>query len=175
MTKLQELAGQLADLYKVRKNLQVNIDHTSAEIEARKLDLTPAEGWPGKNEEQRSIAREKAFAGDRDLCAMNLALSGLRDDLAGFEADIEGLQVVASAERWAVREKLADALLARGVEASDDQDPEAPEFSDVEDDASGYVDFSEFKPATPNLTPTYSMLLPETPEAEDVPWHQHQG
>ncbi len=183
MTKLQELAQQLAGLYRARKSLQVDADHVSAAIEARQLMLTPAEGWPGKNDSQRDTARDKALAADPELADMRQELSALRDKLAGSEGEIEALQAVASAERWAVRERLADALAARQVERSDDPSGEMPAFSDAEDDEAVLaaemaaeeiddgkpVDFSEFKPATPSLTPTYKMLAPET---EELPWHQ---
>jgi hypothetical protein len=60
---------------------------------------------------------------------MRAAISALRDELAEIECTVDGLQELASAERWLIREQLAAALGARlKGEHVEDAAPSAPEF-----------------------------------------------
>lgn len=132
MPNLAELAGQLSDLYKARKNLQIELAHLDADTEARKVFITPAAGWladlPKSNEGQREIARLKAFAADEILKACEQKARQLHDQLSEVEMQIECLQEMASAERWRIREKLADALTSKAQGERVETSPKEHDF-----------------------------------------------
>lgn len=134
MSRISDYAQTLAALYRQRKDRQVALSHLEADAEARKKYLVPAGGWlsdqPKATVDQRKQACETACFNDEVLKAIALKTGELRDALADVEAEILALEELASAERWAIREKIAQALLARfgGERLAEDAAPSAPEF-----------------------------------------------
>lgn len=133
MTTLQEYAKTLSDWFKIRTQKQIALGHSEQDLEARKLALTPKDGWLSdkakSNEEQRRAEAERTFSAD-DVCQKIMKfIVDSRDELADLEAQIEALQEQASAERWRIRELLATALGAKlQGERVEDAAPGAPEF-----------------------------------------------
>lgn len=127
MVNLCEYADRLAALYVRRKDLGIGLSHNEQDIEARQLVMTPAEGWPGKNEEARATARGKAYAEDETLQKMRAMLSKLRDELAMVDGEIEAQEVQFKAARWQIRQDTNDVLRARRIqpepEESENDDP----------------------------------------------------
>jgi hypothetical protein len=133
MTALTEYAAQLKTLFIERKSEQITLSHAEQDLEARKLALTPKDGWLSdkskSNEEQRRAEAERTFASDEKCKNLVQIISARRDALAELEAQIEALQEQASAERWRIREVLAQALAVRTQgERVEDAAPGAPEF-----------------------------------------------
>jgi hypothetical protein len=116
MLSFGEQAERLVALYTERALINKQIyDHEQA-IEARKSSLTPAEGWPGKNEEARKAARDAAFAADDALALHQRQAAELRGRLIILQADVEGVEAERRADEWRLRERLVEALLQRGVQ-----------------------------------------------------------
>ena len=54
----------IAKTYNEAELLKVNVVNLEDRIKSAALMAAPAEGWPGKNEEQRAIAREQSLSSD---------------------------------------------------------------------------------------------------------------
>ena len=115
MSKLFEIADRLGDLYKAQRGIQIELAHQEQDLAARVLTLTPADGWPGKNEGERKTAKEIAVANDEICQRINQRISELRDDLADSEGEADALREQRDALRWAATAKLADALEAKYI------------------------------------------------------------
>lgn len=88
------------------------------DAERRRLELTPPEGWPGKNDAERKAAAGKVYAADA-------ALSGFEDDAArGHAAGVRAASGLAALEdlrrasEWNIREALVNALSRREIAPS---------------------------------------------------------
>lgn len=64
MNKLNEIGLTLGEAYIEQKDVEIRLSHQRQDLDARKLYLTPSDGWPGKNESERKVAAEKTFAAD---------------------------------------------------------------------------------------------------------------
>lgn len=100
---MRKLADELAALYHDKAEASIELAHFEQDRENRLLALTPAEGWPGKNEEQRKTARELTVAADSFLQTIGKTQMEVSDKLARIDGEISGLQVQFQAERWEVR------------------------------------------------------------------------
>jgi hypothetical protein len=174
MTYLQELAENLKGIYGARFDLQKRLAHLEADLEARKLALVPTGGWLSEKEkatvDQRKAAAEVAYSKD-DVC---LNISGLisqtRDLLSEQQALIDGLQELASAERWRIRELLAYAMRGMDVpeEKTTQDDPTTPAMDNhadelvqsIADTTVGAVD----DPVSPDLP------KPNISDGSDIPF-----
>jgi hypothetical protein len=129
MTTITEQASILADLHRNRAQLQIELGQQESLQAECQLKITPAEGWPGKNEEQRKTARELAYASDEVLRSISSKISEIRDTLTDCEAEVSAHQELASAARWEIRARLAEALLKRtNGDKHEDAALSAPEF-----------------------------------------------
>jgi hypothetical protein len=126
-TRLIEIAATLGTLIRARRDHQIELSHQQSDYAARVLALAPADGWPGKNEEMRSLARQRAEADDPALKALRDMQSETADELSAIESDIESLSVERRAIEWLIRDRMASALGGR------DDDPSA----DAERDDTG--------------------------------------
>jgi hypothetical protein len=113
MTSLFDIADSLSKLYYEKTAGQVRTWQMEQDAEALKLEITPAEGWPGKNEAERSIARDKAWAANENLQNLVDDLLQLKSELALIQTDIEAQEAQRRALEWNIRERLADALSGR--------------------------------------------------------------
>lgn len=110
MNRLFEISNHLADLYQERAQCGLRTWQIENDLAARKVFLTPAEGWPGKNAEQREIEAARVFAQDQACQEMNEALNDLKQDAADIAGQIEALEAERRAAEWSIRERLANAL-----------------------------------------------------------------
>ncbi len=120
MSTLNEFSERLAVLYVQRRQKQIELSHLEQDLAGRQLVMTPAEGWPGKNEEQWGTARDKTFAGDETCQKIRAAMSKLRDDLALLEGEVEAQEVVFKAARWQIRADTNRLLARRGMDKETD-------------------------------------------------------
>ena len=120
MDNLTAIAKQLASLYIERAALNLSEWQIARDIQARELTLTPADGWPGKNEAARETAMKQAFASDETLQKLNIVLAQVKEDQATNEGDREALEAERRAAEWQIRQRLCDALQARNVQSTGD-------------------------------------------------------
>ncbi len=119
-TTLITLATVLAQLYRERAALNLTEWQITKDIQARELALTPADGWPGKNEAARETAMRQAFAADETLSNLNSDLFYLKRDQAVNEGEREAREAERRAYEWQIRQRLCDALQARGIVSTGD-------------------------------------------------------
>lgn len=120
MDNLTAIAKQLATLYVERAALTLTEWQITKDIQARELSLTPADGWPGKNEAARETAMRQAFAADAALQQLNDDLSHVKEDQSTNEGQREALEAERRAAEWQIRQRLCDALQARNVQSTGD-------------------------------------------------------
>lgn len=121
-TRMIEIAAQLAALYKTRAELSLREWQYEKDAEGRKLYLTPLEGWPGKNAEDRKTSAERVFAVDEVLGKIAAAANLVHAELAQCEALIAGLEAERRALEYTVKIALVETLQARHYEYAPDQD-----------------------------------------------------
>lgn len=105
---LEQIAKELGVLYRGKAEIEHNLDEQDREYAARLLALTPAEGWPGKNEQERKTAYARAEAGDEILGRMRAQLKADRERRAQASGNIAALEAERRAEEWAVLKRLAE-------------------------------------------------------------------
>src|SRR5690348_6090532 len=123
MSNFQFHAQNLTTLYLARTEYQIRIRHLEEDTEARRVHVVPEEGWPGKNDEARKAARDKAFAADPTLTSIASDIRRLRDQLARVEAAIASNEVRFKADRWDTRQQLVEALRRQGTTSEEHADP----------------------------------------------------
>lgn len=137
-SQFDAIADSLARLYHYLRDTQIELAHQETDYTAAVLAKAPEEGWPGKNEEQRKAARDRALADDETCKLITARISQLRDDLADCEADLEALRERRDALRRGIRERLTGALEMRygvQVEFREPADGAFDGETDVEADA----------------------------------------
>jgi len=120
--RMLDLAAQLAALYKTRAELTLREWQYGKDAEGRKLYLAPAEGWPGKNAEERKTAMERYFAADEVLGKIEAQADQVHVELVQCEALIAGLEAERRALEYTVKAGLVEALMRTPIDR-DDTDP----------------------------------------------------
>ena len=120
MDNMTAIAKQLAHMYIERSALNLSEWQITRDIQARELALTPADGWPGKNEAARETAMRQAYAADDILIGLNDDLRHLKACQSKNEGDREAIEAERRAAEWQIRQCLCDALQARNVQSTGD-------------------------------------------------------
>jgi hypothetical protein len=131
MNRLFEIASALGQLYQTRAQTNLLKWQAEQDIHARQLELTPADGWPGKNAEQRDVARDQTFAEDAQLQEAVKKANDAHRALIELEARIQALEAERRAAEWSVRADLVDALRAARVQSNHRGDSVAAAFDDT--------------------------------------------
>lgn len=133
-----DVADQLGDYYKTRRNIQVQLSHCEEDHELRGIAITPKGGWlsdqPKSNAEQREAERDRVFAADETLQKIAAQQRDLRDQLSDISAEIEALEEIRDAMKWTVRQALAESMADRAITFN--------EHSVVEDAAESHLEES---------------------------------
>jgi hypothetical protein len=117
-TRIVEIAVELAKKYQERAQVAVKEWQIHQDAEARKLFLIPPEGWPGKNQEQRDAARDKAFAEDEAISSIMDAQSAIRQETILLDGEIQALEAERRSLEWAIRARLVAALEQKNIQAN---------------------------------------------------------
>ena len=120
---LIQIADDLAARYETRAKTSLIQWQANRDIERIKLSLTPPDGWPGKNEEQRRTAAEKAYAEDDTLQAALIQYNTAYKALIELDAEIAGLEARRKALEWTIRAQLVEALRRDGITVKPLEDP----------------------------------------------------
>jgi hypothetical protein len=143
--RLLHIATELSGHYLARRSAQIDLGNQVKDYTARLLAITPAEGWPGKNDDARKLAARQAEASDETLRAIGKRQREIENDLSNIEVAIEQLGAERRAIEWVIRDRMAAAL---GSGRGD------PVDSGIADDTDGLADLgadrelSEQFPAT---------------------------
>lgn len=85
------------------------------DLAARQLEITPSEGWEGKNENDRKVNKEKTFEADPKIARIMAVIEKKRKEVAELTGKLEELEAKRRGMEWEVRGKMADALVICGV------------------------------------------------------------
>jgi hypothetical protein len=115
---------------------------------ARRLELTPADGWQGKNAEQRDTARDQAFAADEQLQLIIANAEDAHVRAALTDGEIQALEAKRRSLEWAIRAQLIEALSRNGVQANHNPGQNSTGTNDTafDDVADHQVDTAAFAP-----------------------------
>jgi hypothetical protein len=108
-----ELRIQLATVRDQLRHAKDILVLTQAEAEQRAIDL--AGGQIGKNEAERTRALTLALARDSQYRGALTAVRCHEAEIDRLEALLEGAKDARRVDEWAIRARLADALLTAGV------------------------------------------------------------
>lgn len=125
--RLQTIATQIGELTKVRATINIRLSHLEVDLNARKLALTPLEGWEGKNAEQRTLAEQRTIFADVPYAAMFKEQLEKKAELLQLDADVEALVSERRALEWQIR---AIRLEIRRLEFGLLDQREQPDFDD---------------------------------------------
>mgnify|MGYP001573535371 CR=1 FL=1 len=117
---------KLQGLYLKRAKLNVQSRTLYLDIDKRESFLTPDDGFPGKNEDARDRAEEKAFAADEILSLLVRKQEGISQEETMVDAQIQVLEAERRDSEWSIRQRLVNAL-GREEEYQD----EDPTFQDI--------------------------------------------
>lgn len=125
-----EIAIELKKLYSEQAQVDLRKWRLETDLDARAVYLTPAEGWPGKNEEQRNTAKERVLSEDTATQDMRKETAQCQEKRFTLSAQIQGLEAERRALEFSVREQLVTVLSFQGVAR---YDPEARTDSAFDD------------------------------------------
>jgi len=129
--RLLEIAIELMAIYHHRHDYDIRLVHRRADAEARVLALTPPDGWPGKNAEQRDLEKSRALAADETLKAMQVLIAEDEESIASTNTQITMLELERRAIEWGIRAEMVRALSGNRNDAA--QPVEENGFDDAAD------------------------------------------
>jgi hypothetical protein len=138
--KLHAIAKEIGDLYTQRTGYSLLEWQAEQDIERRKVELAPADGWPGKNEEQRKLAAEKTFQADETYQKAWADARAARNALTQLEGKIAALEAERRALEWEIRAQLVIALTNSHVQRSGGEVSDTA-FGDVMDSQADQILF----------------------------------
>lgn len=78
----------LADLFRMKADLEIRVGHHTADLDAAALALAPTDGWPGKNAEAREHARAFALSAAPHTKAIQIMIDDESNRLTRVKAEI---------------------------------------------------------------------------------------
>lgn len=168
MSTTIDLGKDLATCYTERAERQLDIERIEREIYKREIALTPAEGWPGKNAEQREIEKARALAADEIYNGLEQARIAQVTAQTLLTGTIEGLEAERRGFEWQIRANLVMVLAGAAIERSGSvQEQSETAFDDAAQDV--VDDEILYQAVKENMTPV------EVPGAmpDDVGFEDH--
>lgn len=159
-SRMMEIAAKLGELYQARAGASLTEWQAAQDMERRVIEITPPEGWPGKNEEQRRAAKEAALLADDQYQQAWADHRTAHSATITIQADIDALEAERRALEWQVRAALVEALRDGGVQSNHRGDPAGnTAFDDAADDRIWRQEFAKAAPAA-----SYQMLAVDDDE-----------
>lgn len=107
------VAKEIGTVQELLANCRVSSSQMQSDLEARKLFITPPEGWEGKNEGERKITAELTFSKDKTISTIRDNLTGMLVSLANTEANLAKLEAERRGYEWVITNQLVNALHER--------------------------------------------------------------
>lgn len=133
--KITEISSQLATAYTERAELQVALGELKNQLFRREVELTPAEGWPGKNAEMRDLEKARSLASDDAWTTIANNVTQANLDMVQLSGVIEALEAQRRGAEWSIRENLV-AVLAYNLRGQQTPATEAESLEQAFDDVS---------------------------------------
>lgn len=110
----------LADLFRLKADYKIRVGHQTGDMDAAVLALTPAEGWPGKNAEQRADARALAISQSETVRNIQRLLDESAEFLTRVDAEINAREAELTEQKRAM-ERLEWDIRAREIQLRRDE------------------------------------------------------
>lgn len=104
------IAKQLGELYSRLSTKKSDLKSITRQIEERELEITPPDGWPGKNAEAREIEQKRTFKSDVPMQGFLKAQFEAEVKVSELEAQIAGLEAERRAIEHIIYARNGDAL-----------------------------------------------------------------
>lgn len=104
------LAKSIGETQTAYSKVRLSASIHQADLEARKLFLTPIGGWDGKNEGERKTSAESTFAGDKVCQALRETLTGEATEMSKLEGSLGDLEAQRRGLEWVITYRLVNAL-----------------------------------------------------------------
>lgn len=156
MTRLLEIATQLAQHRTARRAVEIRLSHLQSDYAARLLAIRPAGGWQGKNEVERKDAGERAESNDETLRAIRAQQAEEQEQIDALETLAENLSDERRAIEAQIRQNTADAISAFAGAM-------AQRYADKADDDGDYHIVNAVSPAAIETAQTYTALDDDFP------------
>lgn len=121
------------EAYKSRAVLRIRISCLEQKLQIVEIDLTPPDGWPGKNAEQRQVERVITLNKFADYYLCKIELQAVRDSMEMLDAQIAGMEANRRDLEWSIRARLVDALSWNHITSDGGAAIETSAFEDVQD------------------------------------------
>lgn len=103
MNRLFQINRELDDLRKEAISTAIQKKQAETRYQERILEITPPEGWEGKNDTQRKHSEAIAVTNDETLAEIRLTILHFEEDLQYNESDQQKLHDERRAIEWTVR------------------------------------------------------------------------
>ena len=130
-TRLIEISGALGILYIENRSVEITLAHHREDLAGRKLALAPADGWPGKNEGERKLTAEAAYATDEVCLALAKMIREDELQLSIVQAQTQALEAERRGLEWEIRARLVDVMSRNHVQANSSGPVEETAFDDA--------------------------------------------
>ena len=107
---LLTLAMTIGETQTAYSKVRLSASIHQADLEARKLFLTPLGGWEGKNEGERKVSAETTFAGDKVCQGIREILTGEATEMSKLEATMANAEAQRRGIEWVITYRLVNAL-----------------------------------------------------------------
>ena len=130
-TRFLEIGNDLGLLYIESRNAEISLANHREDLAGRKLALAPADGWPGKNEGERKLASEAAYAADETCLALVRTIREDEMQASVVQAQIQALEAERRGLEWEIRARLVEAMSHSRVQANSNGPADETVFDDV--------------------------------------------
>lgn len=97
------------------EQLRIKIGHMKEDFERRVEQLTPIEGWEGKNAEAREASKAAKVNGDDQCQALRTDIRNGEIRLAVLAADQTAFEIERRDREWGIRRELIDVIREKGI------------------------------------------------------------
>jgi len=130
--RLIDLGLQLGELYRSAAEARLQDWQCSQDIDKRKVEITPADGWPGKNDKERRAAEDRAYLDDMIIQTGLIDLAEIKADLAKIDGQVAALEAERRSLEWSIRAQMVSALTQARVDTNNGRgDPTERAFDDA--------------------------------------------
>lgn len=103
MNEMQRLMKEYSNAALERSQQRVIQMQVRSILDRLTLAITPEDGWPGKNEAERALSRERALSKEKNVVEMRAALEKVEADLIGLDGCLDMLLKSMDVLRWMIR------------------------------------------------------------------------
>ena len=114
--KIMDLAKDLGAAYLERAEREIDLERIDRELWKREMALTPSDGWPGKNAEQRDFEKNSILAADAIWSGLSEAHLAQRASLTLLNGAINAMEAERRGFEWEVRNNLVALLAGKAIE-----------------------------------------------------------